>query len=131
MDKVNHHKAIVKNIIQSIYDRYEDAPQVYQIIEDEKNGHYLLYRNHWMDDNARLYGTIIHMEVKSDGKVWLHYDGTELIVADRLIKMGIPTKEICTRFSSANGSGRYGVCHCLEKPLYKSVNQFTIEYPVP
>jgi len=34
------------------------------------------------------------MQVREDGRVWLHEDNTDLIVVDWLLERGIPKKEI-------------------------------------
>lgn len=81
-----------------MYDRYDDADKIYQIIIDEKNGHYFLYQNAWLEGSYRLYGTVIHIQVKEDGKVWLHYDGTELIIADWLLERGVPMSHLVLGF---------------------------------
>jgi hypothetical protein len=98
MGQVEQYRAIAANIIQQVYDRYDDADKIYQIISDEQNGHYFLYQNAWLEDSYRLYGTVIHIEVKKDGKVWLHYDGTELIIADWLLEHGVPNTDLVLGF---------------------------------
>lgn len=98
MDKINQYRNIANDVIHSIYERYHDASDIYQIIIDEKNGHYILYRNSWLEDSYRLYGAIVHIEVKANGKIWLHHDGTELIIADWLLDRGVNNKDLVLGF---------------------------------
>jgi hypothetical protein len=69
----------------------------YQIIIDDESGNYLLIRNGWRGA-TRFYSNLIHIEVTSEGKVWLHQDNTDLIIADLLIEQGIPENVIIYGF---------------------------------
>lgn len=90
-------KKIALEVIQSVYDRFEDGSGIYQLIIDEQRGHYLLYRNAWEKSSFRFYGTLVHLEVKND-KIWLQYDGTDLIIADWILERGISPKELVLGF---------------------------------
>jgi len=46
----------------------------------------------------QIYGCIIHIEVTEEGKVWLHQDSTDYIVADLLLDKGIPRQDIVLGF---------------------------------
>lgn len=70
-----------------------------QLITDDEHGHYLVYFSGWRDMD-RTYGCILHVDVKSNGKVWLQYDGTELIVAELLLEKGIPKEDIVLGFQA-------------------------------
>ncbi len=39
----------------------------------------------------------MHLDIK-DGKIWIQYDGTEIGVADELVKLGIPKEDIVLAF---------------------------------
>ncbi|MBO0863163.1 MAG: XisI protein [Chloracidobacterium sp.] len=45
----------------------------------------------------RIHGPVVSLEI-IDGKVWLHADNTDLRVAERLEKTGIPTADIVLGF---------------------------------
>jgi len=70
-----------------------------QLIHDPRKNHFLIYSIHWHDDK-RQYGCYLHIEVKKDGKVWIQQDGTDLAVADELVKRGIPRAQIVLGFRS-------------------------------
>jgi len=95
MAVINQFPDIVKDILAEIYNRYESHKDDtrYQLITDDNTQNYLLLRDAWEDD-SRYYGIIIHIEIKADGKVWVHDDNTELIVVDRLLERGIPPKSM-------------------------------------
>ena len=60
----------------------------------------MLYFNGWHEDYDRTYGCFLHVDVKPDGKVWLQYDGTDLIVAELLLEKGIPKEDIVLGFQA-------------------------------
>ena len=99
MEKIAKYKAIAKEILAEITNRKNRSRRTanYQLIADEATGNYLLLRNGWQA-GTRLYGIIIHVEVKEDGKVWLQQDATDLVVADLLLERGVATDDIVLGF---------------------------------
>lgn len=98
MDKVLKNKDIVRQVLQHYLDiktNWEDIETIF--IKDEDNGHYQLMNIGWQN-NRRVYGSFIHINVKPDGKVWLQHDGTDIGVADELVEMGIPKEDIVLAF---------------------------------
>lgn len=69
-----------------------------QILTDDEHYHYQLMMVGW-HDNRRVYGIILHFDIK-DGKIWVHYNGTEDPVGDRLVEMGVPKTDIVIGFHS-------------------------------
>lgn len=99
MEKVNRYKSIVRAVQEEIasLDARPEDPIKTKIIQDDLHGNYLLYSNGW-EDESRVYGGYFHVEVTYDGKVWLHHDGTDLVVAEMLEERGIPKKDIVLAF---------------------------------
>lgn len=99
MEKISLYKKYARELIQQIRDRLNgDDSIAIQAITDEENGHYLVFNNGWRDNKHRVYGCVVHIEVKPDGKVWLHHDGTDLIVGQMLLDRGIPKSDIVLGF---------------------------------
>jgi hypothetical protein len=48
-----------------------------------------------------VHGSVVHIDIIGD-KVWLQYDGTNLLVADELIAAGIPREDIVLAFHPAD-----------------------------
>lgn len=99
MEKINHYRTIIKEVmayIGSLGIKPGDPVQS-QLIEDDRNGHYLVFTNGWRGE-LRHYGCRLHIDLAPDGKVWLQHDGTDLVVADMLIEKGIPTSDIVLGF---------------------------------
>lgn len=44
---------------------------------DDEHGQYLVLSDSW-EGIERHYGSLVHIEVKPNAKVWLRYDGTDL-----------------------------------------------------
>ena len=49
--------------------------------------------NEWMGAKC-FYGILMHIEVKTDGIVWVHDDNTDLIIVDQLLEKGIQKKHM-------------------------------------
>jgi len=79
---------------QLIFD--EERPQ---LIFDEERGHYQLNYVGW-EGYKRVFGPIMHFDIQND-KIWVQYNGTEEAVAQRLVDMGVPHKNIVLGFHSA------------------------------
>jgi XisI protein len=99
MDKLTYYKSIINDLIIDIEKSYLTAsnPMQVQLIVDEAHGQYLLYQNSWQNER-RLYGCFLHIEVAKDGKIWLQHDGTDLIIAQSLLDAGIPKEDIVLGF---------------------------------
>lgn len=101
-NKVIHYKTLVKQLITDLGTKRATSryPFIqYHTIIDDINGHYLLLRTGWQNSD-RYYSNLIHIEVRDTGKVWLHEDRTDLIVADLLLDAKIPKNDIVLGFYS-------------------------------
>ena len=99
MDKLKKYKAIVRELALEtgkLGERPDDEVKT-QFVFDDERGHYLLYFNGWRGAK-RTYGCYFHLEVSPDEKVWVHYDGTDLKIAQQLIDNGIPKSDIVLGF---------------------------------
>lgn len=101
MGKMEQHKIIVAELVKEIAKfgstPFEDVEN--QVIMDNERGHYLLYNSGW-HNNRRNYGCYLHLQVKTDGKVVVQHDGTNLKIAEELVKKGIPKKDIVLEFQA-------------------------------
>lgn len=100
MDKVKKYRDFVKNILSEIVAYYNQGKSVvtHYLIEDDKNGHYLLFSDAWKGNTSRYYGCSVHVEVKDNGKVYLHYDMTEEQIGQQLLDLGVKKKELVPTF---------------------------------
>jgi hypothetical protein len=68
------------------------------LIIDPERRHYQLVNVGWLN-NRRIYGCILHIDIKAD-KVWIQHNGTERDVAADLVELGIPKSRIVLGFQS-------------------------------
>lgn len=74
--------------------RYGDINHHVIISRDLK--HFMLVHEGW-ENNCHVYGTIVHAEIRN-GKIWIHYDGTEEGITDELVAADIPKNSIVLAF---------------------------------
>ncbi|MBE9078283.1 XisI protein [Romeria aff. gracilis LEGE 07310] len=65
---------------------------------DKDNHHYLLIETGWQNDR-RIYGTLIHIDIIGE-KVWIQHDGTETGIANELTDLDIPKDQIVLAYKS-------------------------------
>ncbi|MCB0064528.1 MAG: XisI protein [Caldilineaceae bacterium] len=70
-----------------------------QVVADTKGDHYQLVNIGW-DNDRRVYGVMIHIDIK-DNKVWLQQNLTDQLVAEDLVALGIPKDHIVLGFQPA------------------------------
>lgn len=92
-----------KNNIQEIIRRYANERPLpknieSQLIFDTERDHYQLVNVGW-DNDKWIYGCVLHLDIKN-GKVWIQYNGTEVEIADELVKTGVPPEDIVIGFHS-------------------------------
>ena len=86
----------IQQIIEKHTHNTEHGNIEVQTIFDTTHDHYQLVYAGW-DNTHRVYGCIIHIDIK-DNKIWIQYDGTEIGVANELVALGVPNKDIVLAF---------------------------------
>jgi hypothetical protein len=100
MDKIVNYKRIVRELIEYIASIAPSSKEVeVQKIIDDVNGHYLMYSVGW-EGKRWVYGSFVHIDVKSSGRVWIQHDGTDLRLAEDLSERGIPKSDIVIGFQT-------------------------------
>lgn len=98
MEKIIQYKKIVSTVFEEIHALFPKEEGIdNQIIIDENRGHYLLYAVGWEQQNW-VYDSYAHIDVKSDGKVWLQHDGTDMRIGDMLLERGILAQDMVVGF---------------------------------
>lgn len=67
-----------------------------QLIFDTVRNHYQLMYVGWKN-RRRHHGCILHIDIKND-KIWIQHDGTEIGIANELVKLGVPKEDIVLAF---------------------------------
>ena len=99
MDKLNHYRTLIKNIINryvEIFNR-KPKPNVSELaIFDDERGHYQWVTLGWENDERAFY---THLYVRiHDGKIWIEEDWTEDGIATELVREGVPREDIVLAF---------------------------------
>jgi len=99
MSDIEKYRKEVKEIIRQ-YAKERPLPENVeaQLIFDTEEDHYQLVHVGWNRDQW-IHGCVLHMDIKNE-KVWIQYNGTEIDIAEELIKRGIPEKNIVIGFHS-------------------------------
>lgn len=90
-------------IVQKLLQNYaalsgEDLTVDTELIFDTVRHSYQLVHVGWHDDR-RIYGCILHLDIK-DGKIWLQHNGTENDIPAELVEMGVAKTDIVIGFHS-------------------------------
>ncbi len=97
MDRNDTYRAIVKRILQGVADITPSDENIRtEFVCDEALGHYQVSQVGW-DGKHRVDDVFLHVDVL-DGKVWLQHDGTNLKIAEDLVREGIPKEDIVLAF---------------------------------
>lgn len=75
-----------------------DADVETQLIVDKEHGHFLIAAVGWQNGDQRELNTFVHIDVKTDGKIWIQHDGTDLKIALLLVDRGVSKEEIVLGF---------------------------------
>jgi XisI protein len=95
MERINYAQLIQDILTQhSVNDGQNDTE--IQLIFDQEHHHYQVLNIGWQDQK-RIYGVIIHVDLKGD-EIWIQRDGTEIGIANQLVEAGVPKQDIVLGF---------------------------------
>lgn len=100
MDKIANYQAIVKAVFTEYAQTripINEADPGYQLIFDDNNGHYLLYRTTWKDELRRVHFCVFHIDIINN-KLWVQEDATDYDLVGVLEEQGIPKNDIVLGF---------------------------------
>ncbi|MBD0263430.1 MAG: XisI protein [Tolypothrix sp. Co-bin9] len=99
MDKIDLYRQYIKQILTEHAQISSEKDTVNpQLIFDLEHDHYQLAYVGWQGDK-RVFGPVMHFDIVN-GKIWIQYNGTEELVADRLVELGVPPSDIVVGFHS-------------------------------
>lgn len=67
-----------------------------ELIFDRERDHYQVVYTGWKNRQS-MYGCVLHLDIKNS-KIWVQYDGTEIGIANELVKLGVPKEDIVLAF---------------------------------
>lgn len=99
MDRVKLYQEYIQKIIIDYKNDGSRADTIDSLtVFDYEGHHYQLMLVGWWDER-RVYGILFHFDI-IDSKIWIQYNGTEVDVAQELVEMGVPKKDIVIGFHS-------------------------------
>ena len=116
MDKLNSYRQLVRELLleRSKLRSPHDPIQSQKIFETEGD-HYQLVNVGWKDNNTRIYGCILHVDIKGD-KIWVQHDGTEEAIR--------ATHRLCQRKSACRTRcTQAGYCVSLPRPSCPTIHR--------
>lgn len=97
MDKLEQYRGYIQKFLTEYAHQVSANSEIEkQVISDLVHDHYQLVYVGWKN-RRRTYGCVLHLDIKN-GKIWLLHDGTEIGIADELVKLGVPKEDIVLAF---------------------------------
>lgn len=95
MDKIaQYHHAIVAEMEYQASIPIANRPNTERhLIIDEKRRRYVLFNIGW-EDVQYVYGILFHLELKDDGKIWVHENFTDIVLGENLAVRGVNRDDI-------------------------------------
>ena len=100
MDKIEKYEKIILDLINE-YSTIQPANMAEyenQVIVDSKRHHYQSVSVGWNKKGHYIYVINFHFDIKPTGKIWLMANNTDTLVAQELIKRGVPAADIVLGF---------------------------------
>jgi hypothetical protein len=72
-----------------------------QVVTDFKNNHFQLVETGWFEKRF-IYQVVFHFDIKPNGRIWILVNNTDILVAEELIKKGVPSTDIVLGFHPAH-----------------------------
>ena len=94
MDKLDLYCQLIQQSLEGRAKlRSKDDPVESQTIFARQSDPYLLINVGWKNSNTRIYGCVLHVDIRN-GKIWVQHDGTENAIADQLVTLGVTKQDI-------------------------------------
>lgn len=94
MDKLDLYRQLIQQSLEKRAKlRSKNDPVESQTVFDTQNDRYLLINVGWKNSNTRIYGCVLHVDIR-EGKIWVQHDGTEDAIADQLVTLGVSKQDI-------------------------------------
>jgi hypothetical protein len=94
MDKLSLYRQYIHELLtQRAKLRSPFYPVESETIFDTVSDRYQLVNVGWKNSSTRIYGCVLHVDIK-DGKIWVQHDGTEDAIAAQLVALGVPKQDI-------------------------------------
>ncbi len=97
MEKLERYRTYIKQLLSDYASLSpSDGEAETELVFDTQRDHYQVVHTGWKNRKP-MYGCVLHLDIKGD-KIWIHHDGTEIGIADELVKLGVPKSDIVLAF---------------------------------
>ncbi|MBW4634991.1 MAG: XisI protein [Iphinoe sp. HA4291-MV1] len=97
MEKIERYRTYIQQLLSEYAKLGSSDNQVEtELIFDIERDHYQIVYTGWKNRRS-MYGCVLHLDIKND-KIWIQHDGTEIGIADELVKLGVPKEDIVLAF---------------------------------
>ena len=94
MDKLDFYRQLIQELLKARAQlRSPQDPIKSQTVFDHAGDHYQLVNLGGKNNDTRIYGCAIHVDIWEQ-KIWVQHDGTEDAIADQLVEKGVPAEDI-------------------------------------
>ena len=102
MERINSKLEKYRGAIMDFLENEAKIPAVVgninrQVIADHERGQYLLVNTGWRD-TLHVNSIIYHLELKPEGKIWVHANWTDQLIDEDLAERGVDPSDIVVGF---------------------------------
>jgi hypothetical protein len=97
MENLERYRSYIKQLLTEYASlSHSDDEAETELVFDNERDHYQVVNTGWKNRRP-MYGCVLHVDIKGD-KIWIQHDGTEIGIADELVKLGVPKSDIVLAF---------------------------------
>ena len=104
--KIRKYQQILEAFLREEADSKTIPGIEFQVITDTRNNHFQLVETGWYEKQF-IHSVVFHFQIKLDGKIWLLANNTDILVAEELVKKGVPASDIVRVCGSLRGLRRH------------------------
>ena len=100
MEKIERYQNLIVEILEE-YAAVKPANMVEyenQVLVDYEHNHYQLLTTGWNKKGQFIHLINFHFDIKPTGKIWLMANNTDVLIAQELVKKGVPKEDIVLGF---------------------------------
>lgn len=97
MERIEEYRTYIQQLLSDYAKGSPSDDEVEtELIFDKERDHYQVVYTGWKNRQP-MYGCVLHLDIKN-GKIWIQHDGTEIGIANELVKWGVPKEDIVLAF---------------------------------
>ena len=102
MDKIKKYQKIILDILKEQAEiPVATMPKLeFQVISDKEHNHYQLVMTGWNQKDHFVYSVLFHFDIKSNGKIWILVNNTDILIAEELVERDVLKSDIVLGFHS-------------------------------